>query len=89
MKLTATATKNLKAIWTTKVAYGATADRVTSVRLTAAQAAKAGYRSMNRNAASSLVAKGLAKTLVTKDEILGHRVLVLVLTDEGRAALGV
>lgn len=86
-KLTKTQTANLTAIWTTKVAYGAT-DRQRTVRVSRDQAASAGYGWMNFNASSSLVSKGLARKLVTRDEILGHRIVVLVLTDHGRAAIG-
>lgn len=88
MKLTKTQAANLNQIWTTKTAFGAT-DRQRTVRMTRSQAATAGYGWMNFNASSSLVAKGLARTLVTTDELLGHRVVVLVLTDKGRAALGI
>lgn len=87
MKLTATATQNLKNIWTAKIAAGAT-DRRATYRITKGQAAKAGYGWMNANASASLVSKGLAQTLVTKDEISGCRILVLVLTDLGRAQIG-
>lgn len=87
MKLTATATQNLKTIWTVKTAYDAKGPQ--GGRLTRKQAAEAGYGWMNSNASYSLVKKGLAQVLVTKDEILGCRIRVLVLTDLGRAQLGV
>jgi hypothetical protein len=87
--MTKTAIANLNRIWTEKVAYGATKNRRNVSRLSRVQAKDAGYGWMNMNSSSSLVAKGLARTLVTKDEILGHRVLVLVLTEAGRKAIGV
>ena len=90
MKLTATAKNNLKTIWTSKTAAGAT-DRRSSYRITRKQAAQAGYGWMNSNASYSLVSKGLARVLITKDTVgtTGALVEVLVLTDLGRAQIGV
>lgn len=86
--MTKTQAAALKTIWTSKTAFGAQ-DRGRTVRLTRGQAAKAGYGWMNFTTSCALVSKGLARTLVTKDELTGCRIEVLVLTDAGRAAIGV
>lgn len=88
MKLSATATAALTTVWTSKVAYGARTQYGIN-RLTRKQAASAGYGWMNRNTCNGLEDKGLIRTLVTRDEISGCRVLVMVLTDLGRAQIGV
>lgn len=91
MKLTATQTKNLKAVWTTKVAGGLVKadDRRRQTRISKATAAKAGYAAINGNSVSGLLNKGLAREMVTTDEVNGFRVTILVLTEKGREAIGV
>jgi hypothetical protein len=90
MKLTKTQTAALKTIWTAKTAYGAQdKDYGMTLRIDRAAAKTAGYGWMNFNTSSVLVRRGLVRTLVTRDTILGHRVLVMVLTDLGRAQIGV
>lgn len=89
MKLTKTQTANLTAIWTTKTAAGAIDADGRQVRMSKGQCAAAGFVNMNANASSSLVTKGLATALTTLVAVGAYRVQVLILTDAGRAALGV
>jgi len=88
MKLSKTTTAALTTIWTSKTAYGARTTYGVE-RLTRKQAASAGYGWMNFSTSNALEAKGLVRTLVTRDEVSECRILVLVLTDLGRAQLGV
>jgi hypothetical protein len=87
-KLTKTQLDNLNRIWTTKVAYGAKDGAGLTGPISASLAATVGYGWISYLTSGALVRKGLARKLVTKDEVLGHRVVVLVLTDAGRAAIG-
>jgi hypothetical protein len=87
-KLTKTQIANLTQIWTERTAFGTT-DRVRTFRLTRAEAKTLGYAWINRNSANALLAKGYITGMVTLDNYLGNRVEVAVLTDLGRAAIGV
>lgn len=91
MKLTKNQTENLKAIWTSKVAYGVfSTERSHWARIGKTECAATGFVNMHSNASQSLVMKGLARPLTTLVDCgQGYRVQVLVLTDLGRAQLGV
>ena len=79
MKLTKSQTTNLKSIWTSRIAFN----------LNAAQAKAAGFGYMHLNPRYQMVDLGMARVLVTLNEIGGQRVEVLILTDLGREILGV
>jgi hypothetical protein len=94
MKLTKSQTKNLNRIWTEKVAYMlVSADRSYSTQIDSKTCAATGFAKMHLSGAASLVSKGLATVLTTKTDYTTKtgtfRVQVLVLTDAGRAAIGV
>lgn len=93
-KVTKTQRANLVRIWTERTAYGLIEINRRYCTLIDARTCKTtGFSKMHANAQSSLISKGLARTLVTKVRYEnGHGtflVQVLVLTDEGRKVIGV
>lgn len=98
-KLTKTQTANLNRIWRHRTAAGLVsrnvqgAGRDLHTAIDGKTCVATGFDKMHANAAYSLVSKGLARTLVTKVSITNGYgtffVKVLVLTDAGRAAIGV
>ncbi len=98
-KLTKTQRDNLNRIWQHRTAAGLVsrnipgAGREVHTAIDGRTCVSLGFDKMHANAAYSLVSKGLARTLVTKVSMTNEWgtffVKVLVLTDAGRAAIGV
>jgi hypothetical protein len=97
-KLTKSQISNLNRIWTERVAFGTVAeDRSYSTAIDARMATKYGFAKMHRNAQTKLIELGLVRVLVTKvgyavtsyGKTYTGRITVCVLTDAGRAAIGV
>lgn len=93
-KITKNQAANLNRIWTERVACGLVHEsREYHTAIDRPVSAQTGFAQMHRNASYNLVRKGLARVLVTKVKYTGaygtFRVQVLVLTDAGRAAIGV
>lgn len=89
---TAAQLKTLRRIWTEPTASGCTdlSRRGYTYLINTADAAKAGFGKLNGNSASSLLEKGLIRELVTKvDGPNGTKLVLAILTDAGRAAIGV
>lgn len=92
-KLTKTQTANLTTIWTTRTAHGLLSADGYSAGISKGAAAAAGFGKVNGNSVAGLLDRGLVRIFTTTHRtVVGgqtYRVQVLVLTDAGRAAIGV
>ena len=94
-KITKTQRETLRRIWTERMAVGLVKadERSMLTAINAATARKEGYSKLNGNSHSSLADKGLIIDYVTKTKVEcpagTFLIRVAVLTEAGRAALGV